>query len=285
MTEILKGKPAADEMMTQVRERIQRLQDRGILPTAAIVRFGENPDDIAYERSIIRKAEEVGARVRSCVLPPQIGQNEAEELLEALSADSDIHGILILKPLPESIDAKRFLSKLVPEKDIDGASDASMAALYSGDRDCFLPCTAKACMELLRFYQIDPRGKRAVVLGRSPVIGRPAALLLLGADATVTVCHSKTEDVPAICREADILVACLGSAEKVERSYMNENQVILDVGINFNSDGKMVGDVCYEDAVGYVRAVTPVPGGVGAVTTAVLLTQLAAASERAGQRS
>lgn len=285
MTEILKGKPAADEILARVREKIQQLSERDIRPTAAIVRFGENPDDVAYERSVIKKAEEIGARVRSCVLPGQAGQEEAEKLLEILSLDEEIHGILILKPLPESIHEKRLLAKLAPEKDIDGATDASMAALYSGSKDCFLPCTAKACMEILRFYQIDPRGKRAVVLGRSPVIGRPAALLLLGADATVTVCHSKTEDVPAICREADILVACLGSAEKVKRSSMNENQVILDVGINFNSDGKMVGDVCYEDANGWVRAVTPVPGGIGAVTTAVLLSQLTEAAKRAARKA
>ena len=279
MAEILRGKPVAEQLIFRLQERTARLKEAGIVPTAAIIRFGSNSDDLAYERSIIRNAEKIGAEMVVFELDAEAQQKEAEDLITKLSCDASVHGILVFKPLPAIIDEKRLMQLLAPDKDIDGATEMSMAALYSGNGKYHIACTAKACLEILRYYGINCSGKKAAVLGRSSVIGKPAAMLLIQEDATVTVCHSKTMDAAAVCRVAEIVIACAGKAEMVDKDYMNKDQVLIDVGINFDETGKMLGDVKYSDAERFVRAVTPVPGGVGAVTVAVLLDNLVTAAE------
>ncbi len=274
MSIILKGKPVSDAIISSVKQRASALRKNGIIPTVAVVRFGAKADDLAYERGIKKSAENAGIEVKIYEMPELSSQSEAEDLITQLNKDDKIHGVLIFKPLPWNIDEESLRNVLVPYKDIDGITDAAIASLYSGNERYSLPCTAKACVEILKYYGIDISGKNVAVIGRSPVIGKPAALLLIKENATVTICHSKTGNLSTICKNSDIIIACAGNAEMVKREFMNENQTIIDVGINFDKSGKMIGDVKFDDANGFVKAVTPVPGGVGAVTTAVLMDNL-----------
>ncbi|PWM67327.1 MAG: bifunctional 5,10-methylene-tetrahydrofolate dehydrogenase/5,10-methylene-tetrahydrofolate cyclohydrolase [Eubacteriales Family XIII. Incertae Sedis bacterium] len=283
MTEILKGAPVAASIIEKAARKTERLKEKGIVATLAVVRFGSREDDLAYERGIRKSAERAGISVSLYEMPENAEQREAEALIARLNSCSEIHGILIFKPLPPGIDEKGLQSILSPEKDIDGITDAASASLYSGDGRYAIPCTARACIEMLRHYNIGISGKNAVVIGRSPVIGKPVSLLLLKENATVTICHSKTESLSQICRGAAILIACSGKAEMITKEFMNEKQTIIDVGINFDMDGNMVGDVRFKDADGFVYAAAPVPGGVGTVTTAVLMDNLAEAAMRSAK--
>ena len=289
-TTLLKGAPVAAVIMNDVKNRVLALNKTGVEKIGcSIICFGEKKDDLAYIGSIRKKAEEVGIAVKTFILDECCYQKDAEQLVKSLSSDiySEellTHGILILRPVPSHIDEEKLFSKLVADKDIDGVTIKSKAFLYSGSNEGFLPCTAQACMELLHYYNIGIEGKNAVIIGRSEVIGKPISMLLLKENATVTICHSKTKDIEKISRNADILVCALGRGEAITREYMSEKQVILDVGINFNAEGKMVGDVKYSDAEGFVGAITPVPGGVGSITTACLLSQVVKACEEVQKR-
>ena len=280
MTKILKGKPVADLLIENLQKRVCALKEKGVAPTLAVVRFGARPDDLAYERGIRKTAESAGIDVKIYERPEDSQQSDAEHLIETLNDDRKIHGVLIFKPLPKHIDENGLARILSPEKDIDGITDAAAASLYFGDGRYNLPCTARACMEILKYYGTDISGKNAVVAGRSPVIGKPVSLLLIKENATVTVCHSKTENLAEICRRADILIACIGKAGMIDKSFMNEKQTVIDVGINFDESGKMAGDVKFDDAAAFAGAVTPVPGGVGSVTTAVLMDNLVNSAAR-----
>lgn len=280
--ELLKGKQAADALTEKVCKQVEALKDRGILPTLAIVRAGENPSDLSYERGAEKRAEKTGITVKKCIYKEEVSQEELLAGIETLNRDPNIHGVLIFRPLPKQIDDEAVRAALSPEKDIDGITEGSLAGIFTGTHRGFAPCTARACMEILNHYGIELAGKKAAVLGRSLVIGKPAAMLLMEQNATVTICHSRTgeEKMKQICKDSDILVAAMGRAEMIDQSYIKEGQVVLDVGINVNEEGKLCGDVNPEQA-GAAGYLTPVPGGIGAVTTAVLMAQTAEAAVKA----
>ena len=280
MSMLLRGAPAAAALNEKTAQLVSGLREKGVVPTLAIVRLGAREDDLSYERAAVKRCAAVGIETRCVSLPENVSGEALEETLRSLSADTSVHGILLLRPLPAALDEARILRAIAPEKDVDGAAEGSLAAVYAGTDEGFAPCTAQAVLELLDYYEIPIEGKRAVVLGRSLVVGRPAAMLLLHG-ATGTLCHSKTENAAGLAREADILVAAAGRRESVDAAYFRAGQTVIDVGIHYNEETqKLCGDVALAEADGVVRAVTPVPGGVGALTTAVLAAHTAKAAAR-----
>lgn len=281
MAEILKGKPVADAMIARMRETAETLRARGVEPTLCVVRVGERADDLSYEKGVIKRCEQVGVRLRQVILPETVTQTDFEAAFGAVNSDPAVHGILLFRPLPKTLDSERIRKLFDPKKDIDGWTDGSLAGVYANTDLGFAPCTAQAVIELLRFYGIDPKGKRATVIGRSLVIGRPVSMLLMHANATVTTCHTRTVDVPAIAREADILVCAAGVMRSVTPEFTNPDQIVVDVGIHFDEEaGKLCGDVDFDRVAPCVKAITPVPGGVGGITTCVLLDHVLKAAER-----
>ena len=285
MAQLLKGAEVVSALNERIKADVSALVSRGVLPTLAILRVGEKPDDLAYERGAIKRAETVGVAVKQIVLPETVSQESLLAEIERINADDTIHGCLMLRPLPKHIDDLRAREALLPEKDIDGITEGSLAGVFSGTKRGFPPCTAQACMEILSYYGIDPAGKRAVVIGRSLVIGKPVAMMLLQKNATVTICHTKTKDMPSETRRAEILIVAAGRAGVVGAEYVAEGQTVLDVGINFDASGKMTGDVDFAAVEPIVGAITPVPGGVGTVTTSVLMAHVAEAARRALDRA
>ena len=281
MSMLLRGAPAAAALNEKTARLVSELREKGVVPTLAIVRLGAREDDLSYERGAVKRCAAVGIETRCVSLPADISGEELEKMLRSLSAEETMHGILLLRPLPPALDETRILRAIAPEKDVDGATEASLATVYAGTGEGFAPCTAQAVLELLDHYDIPVAGKRAVILGRSLVVGRPAAMLLLHRGATVTLCHSKTENAALLAREADILVAAAGRRESVGAAYFRAGQTVIDVGIHYNEETqKLCGDVAFAEAEALVRAVTPVPGGVGALTTAVLAAHTAKAAAR-----
>ena len=285
MAEIWKGAPVAAALSETVAAQAAALKEQGVTPTLAILRVGEREDDLAYERGAMKRCEKVGVAVRNLVLPADVDSDTFFRTLEQLNADPGVHGILMFRPLPRQLDGEKARRMLAPEKDVDGCTDGSLAGVFTNTPLGFPPCTAQAAMELLRYYGVDPKGKRAAVIGRSLVIGRPVAMMLMHANATVTVCHTRTVDVPAITREADILVAASGQMESVGAEYLRPGQIVIDVGIGWNeARQKLCGDVRAEEAEPLAAALTPVPGGVGSVTSAVLCKHVVEAAMRQSAR-
>ena len=273
MANTLTGTPAAAAIYVQVRTRAARLAVRTCL---AAVSVGAQPDDRAYLRSIALSAEGCGITVRPVPLPADCAPDTLTDTLRALSADGAVHGVLLLRPLPAALRAQEILDTLDARKDVDGMTTRSLGALVTGAAG-FAPCTAEACMELLRAHGIDPAGRRVTVVGRSLVIGRPAALLLTRADATVTLCHRKTPDLAARCRDADILLAAAGAPGLITTDFVRPGQIVLDAGATALPDGTLRGDVAPDAAA--IAVCTPVPGGIGSVTTALLLRHTVQAAE------
>lgn len=273
MPNTLTGAQAAAAIYAQVREHAALL---GAPPCLAAVSVGAQPDDLAYLHSIAQAAEGCGVAVRPVPLPADCAPETLTDTLRALSADGAVHGVLLLRPLPEALRAQELLDTLDARKDVDGMTTASLGALVTGAVG-FAPCTAEACMELLRAHGIDPAGRRVTVVGRSLVIGRPAALLLTRADATVTLCHRKTPDLAARCRDADILLAAAGAPGLITRDFVRPGQIVLDAGATALPDGTLRGDVAPDAAA--IAVCTPVPGGIGSVTTALLLRHTVQAAE------
>ena len=280
MARILRGAPVAAAINEKTAEKLEALKQRGIQPTLALVRVGEAGADAAYERSAVRRCQTLGAQSRCVTLPADVEQAELEQTLAALSAENTVHGILLFQPLPKHLNAAAACAQIVPEKDVDGVTAGSAAAVYTGRGPGFAPCTAEAALRLLDFYEVPLDGRHAVVVGRSEVIGRPATMLLLQRSATVTICHSHTRNLAELTRQADVIIAAVGRASLLGQAHLRAGQTVVDVGVNVLADGTMVGDVDFAAAEAAADAVTPVPGGVGAVTTAVLLSHLAEAAER-----
>ncbi len=283
MAELLKGKAVADALTEKNIETVAYLKDAGIEPVLAIVRIGENPSDLSYERGALKRAEKTGVTVRQFIYDESIGEADFLKEIEKINSDDSIHGVLIFRPLPKHIDDETVRNMLVPEKDVDGITEGSLAGIFTGTHRGYAPCTARACMEIAAHYGIDFTGKKAAVLGRSLVIGKPVAMMAMEQNATVTTCHSRTgaDKMKEICKDSDIIIAAMGRAEMVDGSYLGEEQVVLDVGINVDEEGNLCGDVDFEAAEPKVAAITPVPGGVGAVTTAVLMLQTLEAAKKA----
>ena len=269
MTEY-RGMPAVKAMAEDFKSRVAELKDKGVYPKLAVVRVGAREDDIAYEKGIMKRFGAVGADVSVIELPIDIDENSFEETIKELNEDEKVHGILVFRPLPKQLSDDRLKEIIRPDKDVDSISMVNAAKVFAGDKTGYAPCTAQAVMELLAHYDVDLTGKRVVIVGRSLVVGKPLAMLMLAKNATVTVCHTRTKNIEDERRRADILVACAGSAKMIKKNYTNPEQIVVDVGINF-VDGAMCGDVDYDDVAEHVAAITPVPGGVGTVTTSVLL--------------
>lgn len=279
--ELLKGAPVAAALNEGTSAMTAALRAKGVVPTLAIVRVGERADDLAYERGAEKRCAAVGIALRREVFPQSVGQAELVSAVESLSRDGSVHGILLLRPLPKHLDEDAVRRALCPEKDVDGITDASMAGVFTGSGEGFTPCTAQAAVEILDHYGVSCEGKRAAVVGRSLVVGRPVAMLLMGKNATVTLCHSKTAGLDAVTRQAEIVIAACGKTESLGREYFSPGQTVIDVGIGWSeAKQKLCGDVKTDEAAEEVSAITPVPGGVGAVTTSVLVRHVAESAER-----
>ena len=280
MAKQLLGKEVTGALNERIRFRADKLREQGIYPKMAFVRVGERPDDLSYERGASKRCETLGVEYEKYILPADCTQEQLMDRMKQLNEDDSIHGILMFRPLPKHLDEDAVVAVMKPEKDIDGITSGSMAGVFMGTNQGFAPCTAQACMEILDHYHIDCTGKKAVVVGRCLVVGKPAAMMLLGKNATVTVCHTRTSDMPFVVKEADIVIVAAGRAGVVDGKYLSPGQIVIDVGINVNEEGKLCGDVLYGEAEAIVEMITPVPGGVGSVTTSVLVGHVVEAAER-----
>lgn len=275
---ILKGAEVSAKIREQVQEMLEGLG--GKVPCLAIVRVGENPDDLSYERGAMKKMASFGLEARSYSFSGDISHEEFKEEFKKINEDPGVSGILLLRPLPKHIQEADIERLIDPDKDLDGISPVNVAKVFAGDATGFAPCTAEAVVEVLKTNNIPIAGKRAVIVGRSMVVGKPLAMLLMKENATVTVCHTKTLDLAGTCRMGEILVAAAGRAKMLDGSFVGHNAVVIDVGINVDDSGKLWGDVDFESIRDKASMATPVPGGVGAVTTAVLARHLVWAAAR-----
>lgn len=271
----LSGKEVSDNIVTMLQPLINKLSEAGHTPTLGVLRVGAREDDLSYERGLKKKFDKAGAGVKIFELPADCTQEDLDSTFDQMNNSSDIHGILVFRPLPKHLSDSHMIETIDPGKDSDFMDIRNMAGVFAGKKDAAAPCTAEAVMEIIHHYGIETKGKKAAVLGRSLVIGKPVSMLLITDNATVTVCHTKTQDIKTELRNADIIVACCGVAKMVTKDFVREGQVILDVGMNVDEDGKLCGDVDYDAVSETVEAITPVPGGVGTVTTAVLLRHVA----------
>ena len=283
-TRVLDGKATALAVREEVRERTQELKAAtGVSPGLTVVLVGGDPASQVYVRNKDRAASEAGFVVNTLRLPAETAQAELEAAVQGLADDPEVHGILVQLPLPKGLDADAVVDRIPAAKDVDGLTLASVAALVTG-REGLRPCTPAGCIEILDRYDIPLEGKHVVVVGRSMLVGKPFAQMALARNATVTVCHSRTADLAAECRRADIIVAAVGVPRLIQGDWVREGAVVLDVGINRGEDGKLVGDVDHDAVLGRAGAITPVPGGVGPMTIAMLIQNtLLAASAAAGQ--
>ena len=282
MAILLKGAAAAAAMADETADRANKVRAAGVQPKLAIVRMGERPNNLSYEKSAIKRCEKIGVEWECFTLKEEASQSELEQIIHKINEDDSIHGCLVFRPLPPHIDEGEVCALLRPDKDVDGITHASISGVYTDSGEGYPPCTAKACMTILQHYGIPISGKRVVVLGRSLVIGKPVAMLLLQQDATVTLCHSKSENLHQICQEADIIIAAIGRMELVNSDFIRKDgtQTIIDVGIHVKEDGRLTGDVDFASVENHVAAITPVPGGIGAVTTSILVEHVIYAAEQ-----
>ncbi len=280
--EILRGADVAKSINEQLIKGLEKLD--GKIPHLAIIRVGERPDDMSYERGALKKMEKVGFEATSYTFPADITNDDFQKEFDKINENEDVDGILLLRPLPKHIDEKLIEKKINPDKDIDGISPVNLAKVFAGDETGFAPCTAEAVIEMLDYAGVDLTGKRAVVVGRSLVIGKPVAMMLLKKNATVTICHTRTKDMKKTCHDAEIVVAAAGCAKMINADYVGDGAVVIDVGINVDEDGKLCGDVELDSLEGKASLATPVPGGVGSVTTSVLAKHLFKAAKRAGRK-
>lgn len=270
MTKIMDGKALAAKLRAELKEKVAALKEGGKEIGLAVVLIGDDQASKVYVRNKIKGCEEVGIRSYSFNLPASASQRDAENLVKELVASDNIHGILVQLPLPSHLDEQAILKLIPPAKDVDGFCAQNVGNLAM-NRETIVACTPFGVMKLLEEYGVDPRGKNAVVLGRSNIVGKPMAMLLLNADATVTVCHSKTKNLKEVCAGADILVVAIGRAKFVTADMVKEGAVVIDVGMDRDENGKLCGDVDFESVKDKVSMITPVPGGVGPMTITMLL--------------
>ena len=291
MAKLLLAKEVNEKLNARIIADCEALKAQGVQPTLGIVRCGERPDDLSYETGATKRAELLGVAVEKFVLPEDGSKEELLKVIDEINANDKIHGVLMFRPLPKHLkaDQDEICNRLDPKKDVDGMTDGSNAGVFMGKQLGFAPCTPSACMEILDHYGIDCTGKKAVVIGRSLVVGKPAAMMLMGKNATVTVCHTRTKDVPSVTREADILISAAGVLKSLTKDYVRPGQIVVDVSINWDAEkinakggkGGIAGDAVFEEVEPIVEAITPVPGGVGAVTTSVLIGHVVEAAKRA----
>jgi methylenetetrahydrofolate dehydrogenase (NADP+)/methenyltetrahydrofolate cyclohydrolase len=284
MAELLKGAPVAAALNEKLASKVSELKDQGVFPTLAIVRVGERPDDVAYEAGAVKRCEKIGIQAKRIALPKDAPEEELLRTLENLNYDLNVHGVLMFRPLPKHIDESLVCNALALEKDVDGITNISSAGVFAGIPIGYPPCTPQACIELLDFYNIAIESKKVAVIGRSLVVGKPLAMMLVKRNATVTICHTKTADMASVCREADILITAAGRRGLVGKDFFHPNQVVIDVSINVDDNGKLTGDTNFLEAADIVKAITPVPGGVGTVTTSVLAKHVVEAAEKSANK-
>lgn len=272
----LRGKKVSDGIKEYVSKELETLS---FVPKLAIVRVGENPDDMSYERGATKKLKSFGLDVASYVFPQDISDEEFKKAFKDINEDDEVTGILLLRPLPRTINEKDIENMIDPKKDLDGISPINIAKVFAVDTTGFSPCTAEAVIEVLKAYDIELTGKRVTVVGRSMVVGKPVSMLLLKENATVTMTHTRTVDLKKTCSNAEIVIAAAGRAKMLNSDYCGQDAVMIDVGINVDENGKLCGDVDYATLDGKASAATPVPGGVGTVTTAVLAKHLIQAAK------
>lgn len=274
MANVLDGRCVAREIKKKIKEDSSVLRGRGIIPTLGIVRVGKRPDDLAYEKGIIKSCKAVDIESRVFETEEDISMEEFVKLLKNINEDNSIHGILIFRPLPKHIDEDIIKQIISPDKDIDCMNPINLEKVFEGDLNGFVPCTPKAVIEILKYYNIPLLGANVSIINRSMVVGRPLSMMLLGEGSTVTICHSKTKNLHEITSKADVVVAAVGRAKMFDLKYFSTKNVVIDVGINDAGNGKICGDVNYEEVSENVKAITPVPGGVGSVTTSILLSHV-----------
>ena len=284
MAKILHGAPVIEAMNQNTKNQIAELKEKGITPTLAIIRIGERAEDVYYENNAIKRCNELGAGHTKIALPLDAAQEEVEQAIIQCNEDEGIHGILLLRPLPKHLNDDRLRNLIDPAKDVDGCTDISLSGVFEGEKRGFPPCTPHAAMRILNYYGYTPTvsGEQAAVIGRSLVIGRPVSMMLLKDDFTVTICHSKTANLSDVTKNASVLIAAAGKMRLVDESFVNPEQVVIDVGVNWDEEKKgITGDVDFEKVEPIVKAITPVPGGVGTVTTSILVRHVVEAAERA----
>ena len=285
----LLGKEVNEALVASLQTRTAALREKGITPTLGIVRLGENPSDLSYEKGATKRAEEVGVAIKNFILPEETTKEELLAVIDQINADDSIHGVLMFRPLPKHLkaDQDEICNRLAPCKDVDSMTHMSNAGVFEGQDLGYAPCTPAACMEILDHYGIDCKGKNAVVIGRSLVVGKPAAMMLMAKNATVTICHTRTVNTAEICKNADIIVTAAGVLNSLTKDFVKEGQIVIDVSMNWNPEkitskgkGGMSGDCIFDEVEPIVGAITPVPGGVGAVTTSVLMKHVVEAAEK-----
>ncbi len=289
MAKRLLGKEVNEALVAALQARTAALKEKGVVATLGIVRLGENPSDLSYEKGATKRAEEVGVSVKNFVLPETATKEEVLAVIDQVNADESIHGVLMFRPLPKHLkaDQDEICNRLDPKKDVDSMTHMSNAGVFEGQPLGYAPCTPAACMEILDHYGIDCKGKNAVVIGRSLVVGKPAAMMLMAKNATVTICHTRTVNTAEICKNADIIVSAAGVLKSLTADYVRPGQVVIDVSMNWDAEkvtargkGGMSGDAIFDEVEPIVDAITPVPGGVGAVTTSVLMKHVVEAAEK-----
>ena len=289
MAKRLLGKEVNEALVASLQARTAALREKGVVPTLGIIRLGENPSDLSYEKGATKRAEEVGVAVKNYILPESATKEELLAVIDEVNADASVHGVLMFRPLPKHLraDSDEICNRLAPCKDVDSMTHMSNAGVFEGQDLGYAPCTPAACMEILDHYGIDCKGKNAVVIGRSLVVGKPAAMMLMAKNATVTVCHTRTVNTAEICKRADIIVTAAGVLNSLTKDFVREGQIVIDVSMNWNPEkitskgkGGMSGDCVFDEVEPIVGAITPVPGGVGAVTTSVLMKHVVEAAEK-----
>jgi methylenetetrahydrofolate dehydrogenase (NADP+)/methenyltetrahydrofolate cyclohydrolase len=282
MAQLLDGKEVAAALAESLKKDVEALKAKGVTPTLGIIRVGEKGPDISYEKGATKRAEEVGAAVKNYILPEDTTQDALLKVIKEANEDKGVHGILLFRPLPKHIDDNVARAALLPQKDMDGITDGSMAGIYSDSNQGYAPCTAESVIKILDHYKIDPSGKKVVVLGRSTVIGKPVSMLLLKKNGTVTVCHSKTNNLPEVVKAADIVVVAMGRALSVGKESFKAGQYVVDVGVNPKPNGEKgtCGDVKFDEVEPIVAGISPVPGGVGSVTNCILISHVVDAAQK-----
>jgi methylenetetrahydrofolate dehydrogenase (NADP+)/methenyltetrahydrofolate cyclohydrolase len=281
MGEKLAGKPVVQSLRENILSRVDKLNADGITPTLLLIRVGAREDDLSYERSILKNCDLLKIKCQVLELPVTVTMEELTDEFEKANSDQNIHGIMIFRPLPDHIDPEVIRNLINPEKDVDCMSPINLEKVFEGHSTGFAPCTPKAVIEMIKYYDIPLNGANVVVAGRSLVVGKPLAMLLLDENASVTICHSRTKDMPAVTSKADIVVAAIGKAKFMSKDYFSENSIVIDVGINDDGNGKICGDVDYDEVIDHVKAITPATGGVGLITTTILLGHVVQACEKA----
>lgn len=280
MAEILKGNVVASKIKEKMKIDIEELERQSKSPVLGIIRLGNNPGDVSYEKSIIKACDAIGIKSKVYEREVSLDTEGLKTLMNELNDDKNISGILLFRPLPKHIDEEEIRNSISPEKDVDCMHPLNLEKIFEGNMTGFAPCTPKAAMEILIHNEVPLEGKNVVVVNRSMVVGKPLVMMLLEKNATVTICHSRTKNLSEITKNADIVITALGKAKYFTTEFFNENSVVIDVGVSLDSEGKLSGDVDYENVSNLVKMITPVPGGVGSVTTTILLNQVVEACKR-----